>query len=171
MDSHGTLRTHGATSTHVCTRAPADTHKGGGTSSPSGSHVFPTASRSYNGAVASRRPGGRRERANERATATMQRTATPAVPEFVVLCQAGRSPATRFPVCVVLPEAMRNVCYDLEVEEDADSHSAILFSCINSFLSFDSLLLASCYFFLSAKKYSIYTRRKCTLCCWYIFIW
>lgn len=49
---------------HARTRRYAQ--RRGGTSSPSGSHVFPTASRSYNGAVASRRPG-RRKRTSKRA--------------------------------------------------------------------------------------------------------
>lgn len=133
----------------------------GGTSSPSGSHVFPTASRSYNGAVASRRPG-RRERTNER---VMQRTAAPAAPEFVVLYQTGRSPpATRLPTCVVLPEATGNVGRDLEIEEDAGS---LLFG----YRSLSTLLRDRyCFFFLSKNIRFVLKDNICTRVLFFAYI-
>jgi len=84
-------------------------------SSPSGSHVFPTASRSYNGAVASRRPE-RTTRGGARGSGAAQR-----------FCRSGVRrpvPARQSPLVACLPSVRYspgssswNVGHDLEVKE------------------------------------------------------
>jgi len=122
MDSHGTLRTHDATPTHVCKRAPADTHKGVREKPPL--PRVPTCFRPQAAVItAQSRVVDQENDASERASERRQRCGElPLLPlPSSSSCTKRSPPATCFPACVVLPEATRNVGRDLEVEKDADS--------------------------------------------------